>query len=42
MPLAFEHMSIDGASHWGLVLNRRVLTKLVPRVVAWVDVSAAD
>jgi len=37
MHVPVEHMSVDGASHWGLVLNRRVLAKLVPRVVAWID-----
>lgn len=37
MPLPVEHMSVDGASHWGLVLNRRVLADLVPRVVASLD-----
>jgi hypothetical protein len=41
MRLPVEHMSVDGASHWGLVLNRRVLTELVPRVVAWVDGAGA-
>ena len=33
--LPAEHMSVDGASHWGLVLNRRVLATLVPDVLRW-------
>ena len=34
--LAADYMEAEGASHWGLVLNRRVLSALVPRVTAWV------
>jgi pimeloyl-ACP methyl ester carboxylesterase len=41
MHLPVEHMSVDGASHWGLVLNRRVLADLVPRVVDWIDAHAS-
>jgi hypothetical protein len=33
--LPADRLSIDGASHWGLVLNRRVLTSMVPRVIRW-------
>jgi hypothetical protein len=33
--LPADRLSIDGASHWGLVLNRRVLTSMVPRVINW-------
>ena len=33
--LPADRLSIDGASHWGLVLNRRVLTSMVPRVIKW-------
>lgn len=33
--LPAHYRSIDGASHWGLVLNRRVLATLVPEVIAW-------
>jgi pimeloyl-ACP methyl ester carboxylesterase len=29
------YRSAEGASHWGLVLNRRVLASLVPEVVGW-------
>lgn len=31
------HISVEGASHWGLVLNRRALTTLVPEVINWLD-----
>ena len=30
-----EHHRLEGISHWGLVLNRRVLPTLVPRVHGW-------
>lgn len=33
--LARRHLEADGASHWGLVLNRRVLPALVSAVVDW-------
>ncbi|HXK34073.1 MAG TPA: alpha/beta hydrolase family protein [Dehalococcoidia bacterium] len=33
--LAAEHLSVDGASHWGLVLNRRAVASLVPDVLRW-------
>jgi pimeloyl-ACP methyl ester carboxylesterase len=37
-----EHVVVEGASHWGLVLNRRLLATLVPRVTAWLErVSSA-
>ena len=35
--LAGDYMEAEGASHWGLVLNRRVLATLVPRIVSWVE-----
>jgi hypothetical protein len=34
-------MIIDGASHWGLVLNRRVLPAIVSAVIEWLDKSAS-
>jgi pimeloyl-ACP methyl ester carboxylesterase len=37
MHLKAEHVSVDGASHWGLVLSRRALATLVPAVTAWID-----
>jgi pimeloyl-ACP methyl ester carboxylesterase len=30
-----ERLVVDGASHWGLVLNRRVLPAMVTHVVGW-------
>jgi pimeloyl-ACP methyl ester carboxylesterase len=39
--LPVEHLSVDDASHWGLVLSRRVIVGLAPRVVAWLDAGAA-
>ena len=37
MHLQADWMDAAGASHWGLVLNRRALTHLVPAVTAWID-----
>ncbi|MEX2246131.1 MAG: alpha/beta hydrolase family protein [Dehalococcoidia bacterium] len=34
------YASIDGASHWGLVLNRRALATLVPTVTEWLESHA--
>ncbi len=35
--LPATHVSVDGASHWGLVLNRRVLAMLLPDALTWID-----
>jgi hypothetical protein len=35
--LPAERLSVDGASHWGLVLNRRLVGVLVPQVVTWIE-----
>ena len=35
--LPAEYMVAEGASHWGLVLNDRVLSTLVPDVSAWLS-----
>jgi pimeloyl-ACP methyl ester carboxylesterase len=35
LPVAADRLDIEGASHWGLVLGRRALDRLVPAVVAW-------
>ena len=32
-----EHVVVESVSHWGLVLNRRLLATLVPRVTAWLE-----
>ena len=41
MHLPAEDFSVDGASHWGLVLNRRVLANVIPNVLAWIEVKCA-
>jgi pimeloyl-ACP methyl ester carboxylesterase len=33
--LKADHLSAEGASHWGLVLNRRALSTLIPNVLHW-------
>ncbi len=33
--LAADRLSVEGASHWGLVLNRRALRAAVPDVARW-------
>ena len=35
--LSATHLRVEGASHWGLVLNRRVLPGLVARVAQWME-----
>jgi len=40
LPLGAKHLVADGASHWGLVLNRRVLATLVPAVLEWLEEPA--
>ena len=35
MRLKADHISIEGASHWGLVLNRRALERCIPAVLDW-------
>ena len=32
-----EHLSVEDASHWGLVLSRGAISKCVPAVVAWLE-----
>jgi hypothetical protein len=39
--LAAEFLEAEGASHWGLVLNRRILASLIPAVAAWMEKKAA-
>jgi len=36
---AADHVSIDGASHWGLVLNRRLLGAVASAVTGWLDTT---
>jgi pimeloyl-ACP methyl ester carboxylesterase len=33
--LRADHLSIESASHWGLVLNRRALATMIPAVLRW-------
>ena len=35
--LASDRLVVEGASHWGLVLNRRALRTLVPDVLNWIS-----
>ena len=37
--LEAEHLSVEGASHWGLVLNRRALTTTIPAVLRWLSLK---
>jgi hypothetical protein len=32
-----DHLSVEGASHWGLVLNRRVLAGMASAVTDWLE-----
>src|SRR5438132_14352595 len=40
LPLVANHLVADRPSHWGLVLNRRVLLPLVPAVLEWLEEPA--
>lgn len=33
--LTADYLSVEGASHWGLVLNRRALATVIPAVMRW-------
>jgi pimeloyl-ACP methyl ester carboxylesterase len=33
--LKADYLSVEGASHWGLVLNRRALARTIPAVLRW-------
>jgi hypothetical protein len=33
---AADYLSVDGASHWGLVLQRRALGSMLPAVLRWI------
>jgi pimeloyl-ACP methyl ester carboxylesterase len=39
--LPADYLSVDGASHWGLVLNRRALATAIPAVLHWVEHAIA-
>ena len=34
--LTAEYLSVEGASHWGLVLQRRALSSMIPAVLRWI------
>jgi pimeloyl-ACP methyl ester carboxylesterase len=34
--LTADYLSVEGASHWGLVLQRRALSSLIPEVLRWI------
>jgi len=37
--LRADRLSVEGASHWGLVLNKRALAKAIPEVLNWIETS---
>jgi pimeloyl-ACP methyl ester carboxylesterase len=39
--LPATYLSAGGASHWGLVLNRRALATLIPQVLDWLTVQTS-
>ena len=34
--LMADYLSVEGASHWGLVLQRRALSSMIPEVLRWI------
>ena len=36
LALPAEHLSVDGSSHWELVLNQQKVAELGPKVVEWI------
>src|SRR5262249_15287871 len=34
--LPADYLSVEGASHWGLVLQRRALSLTIPEVLHWI------
>jgi len=40
-PFPADHVSVEGASHWGLVLNRRVLPGIVSALIGWLEKNAS-
>jgi len=38
--LPVDHLRVEGASHWGLVLNRRALTGAIPAILHWIEEDA--
>ena len=40
-PFPADHVSVEGASHWGLVLNRRVVPGIVSALIGWLEKNAS-
>ena len=40
--LTADHLTVDGASHWGLVLSQRALRHAVPAVLNWLGPAATS
>jgi hypothetical protein len=38
--LTVDYLSVEGASHWGLVLQRRALSLTIPEVLRWIGQHA--
>ena len=36
-PMPAERLLVEGVSHWGLGLNRRMLATLLPAVLQWIS-----
>jgi pimeloyl-ACP methyl ester carboxylesterase len=34
--LTADYLSMEGASHWGLILQRRALSSMIPAVLRWI------
>jgi len=39
--LRADRLTVEGASHWGLVLNRRALGRAAPAVLEWIEAATA-
>ena len=35
--LAADRLTVEGASHWGLVLSQRALDQVIPDVLQWLS-----
>lgn len=40
--LPADHLTVEGASHWGLVLSRRALSQAVPAVLSWLGRASTE
>ncbi len=41
LPIPADHVAVEDASHWGLVLNRRLLPVMATALTAWLEKRAA-